>query len=315
MNEIEPTQETLAWICKNAEQAWEEGDPKKLQFWEDQKKEFQQKCYQRIESLVRQKSLLQQQQEVLIQKVKTGEYTPEQANQIHQQIYEHSEELKRQIHFYRKLLEYPANEAGATNADNIANTSHVSEIPFQEVVPIERYFYELFMTTLRVTFLSNIGQITLCVIILVIAVYFTWTWNTQNQQPQFEYIATPEENKHIIHIHNRGMLSAKIYLDYPNRWEFAPYIYSINCSTEATSSHFQTDAQIPLNCFFVEENIMSPVTDTYIEIPPGSQKSLGVNIQCIKQYFPDIITLSISIRKLFFRTEVLKVDIHIPSSL
>ncbi len=313
MNEIEPTQETLAWICKNAEEAWQEGDPKKLQFWEDQKQEFQRKCYQRIESLVKQKALLQQQQEILIQKIKNGEYTPEQANQINQQIYVHSEELKRQIHFYRKLLEYPTDEinSGEFTTDKITNNSATSEIPFQNVIPIEQYFYELFLSTMRAIFLSNIGQITICFIILVIAVYLTWIWNTRNQQPQFEYISIPTENRYIIRIHNRGMLSAKIYLSQQNRWEFAPYLYFIECSAETGLPQQKKKLQIPLNCFFLENDLFSPINSTYLEIPPGSEKGFGVDGQCIQQNLTDITKITITIRKLLFYTEILKFNIDI----
>ncbi len=316
MNEIEPTQETLIWICKNAEQAWQEGDPKKLQFWENQKKEFQQKCYQRMESLVKQKALLQQQQEILLQKVQNGEYTAEYANQINRQIYEHSEELNRQIHCYRKLLEYPTAEINSVepNTDNITNNSPTPEIPFQNVIPIEQYFYGLFMSAIRAIFLSNIGQITICFIILVIAVYLTWTWNTRNQQPQFEYISVPAENKHIIRIHNRGMLTTKIYLSQQNRWELAPYLYLLECSAETVSPQQKKRAQIPLNCFFLENEIHSPINSTYLEIPPGSKKGFGVDTQCIQQNLNDITKITITIRKLIFHTKTLEFNIDIPKS-
>lgn len=316
MNEIEPTQETLTWICKHAEQAWQEGDPKKFQFWEDQKREFQQKCYQRIESLVKQKALLQQQQETLIQKVQKGEYTSEQANQMNQQIYEHNEELNRQIQFYRKLLEYPTDETHSFESitNKIIYNSPASEIPFQNVIPIEQYFYGLFMSAIRVIFLSNIGQITICFIILVIAVYLTWTWNTRNQQPQFEYISVPSKSRHIIRIYNRGMLSTKIYLSQQNRWEFAPYLYFIECSAETVSPQQKKKVQIPLNCFFLENEIFSPINSTYLEIPPGSEKGFGVDTQCIQQNFSDIIKITITIRKLIFYTKILEFNIDISKS-
>jgi len=314
MNEIEPTQETLAWICKNAEQAWQEGDPKKLQFWEDQKKEFQRKCYQRIENLVKQKALLQQQQETLLQKVKNREYTPEQANQINQRIYEHSEELNRQIYFYRQLLEYPTDEInlGESTTDEIINNSQPSKLPFQNAIPIEQYFYGLFMSAMRAIFLSNIGQITICFIILIVAVYFTWIWNTRNQQPQFERISIPTENKYIIRVHNRGILSAKIYLSQQNRWEFAPYLYFIECSAETTLSQQKKKVQIPLNCFFLENDIFSPINSTYLEIPPGSEKGFGVDSQCIQQNLTGITKITITIRRLLFYTKILEFYIDIP---
>ncbi|HOQ32797.1 MAG TPA: hypothetical protein PLA12_09820 [Candidatus Hydrogenedens sp.] len=318
MNDIEPTHETIVWICKNAEQAWQEGDPKKLQFWEDQKKEFEKKCYQRIESLVKQKTFLQQQQEVLIQKVRNGDYSPEEANRINQQIYEHSEDLNKQIQFYRNLLQYSTDEvdfvSNANDESNIFGESLENKVPFQKVIPIERYFYELFLSFLRVVFLSNIGQITICFFILVAAVYFTWTWNTRDQKPQFEYIPIHADNKHVIRILNKGMLNAKIYLTPTYPWELAPYIYFIVCSAETTTSQQKTDIQIPLNCLYTANGITSPITSTYIEISPGSEKSFEMDTQCIKQNFPDITKITLTIRTLFFRTQVLKVDIDLPSN-
>ncbi|MGC9054131.1 MAG: hypothetical protein ACP5KS_09635 [Candidatus Hydrogenedens sp.] len=318
MNDIEPTHETIAWICKNAEQAWQEGDPKKLQFWEDQKKEFQRKCYQRIESLVKQKSLLQQQQEVLIQKVKNGEYSPEEANHINQQIHIHSEELNRQIQFYRKLLQYPTDEdnliSSSDDENKIFGEVLEDKVPFQNVIPIERYFYELFLSFLRILFLSNIGQITICFIILITAVYLTWTWNTRNQQPQFEHTPIPNDNKHIIRILNKGMLNAKIYLNNQHQWELAPYIYFVECSTETTSSKQKNNIQIPLTCLYTENGIVSPVTSTCIEISPGSEKTFGIDTQCIKQNLPNITKITLTIRTLFFRTQVLKFDIELTTN-
>lgn len=318
MNDIEPTQETIAWICKNAEQAWQEGDPKKLQFWEDQKKEFQKKCYQRIDSLAKQKNLLHQQQEVLIQKIKNGEYSPEEANRINQQIYEHSEELNKQIQFYRKLLQYPTDEesfvSSASEESKIFGESLEDEVPFQKVISLERYFYELFLSFLRVLFLSNIGQITICFIILITAVYLTWMWNTRDQKPQFEYIPATADNKYVIRILNKGMLNTKIYLTHTYPWEFAPYIYSIVCSAETTSSQQKTDIQIPLNCLYTENGVISPITSTYIEIAPGSEKNIRMDTECIKQNFPDITKITLTIRTLFFQTQVLKVDIDLSSN-
>jgi len=318
MNDIEPTQETIAWICKNAEQAWQEGDPKQLQFWEDQKKEFEKKCYQRIESLVKQKTLLQQQQEVLIQKVKNGEYSPEKANRINQQIYEHSEDLNKQIQFYRKLLQYPSDQedfvSSASDGSKIFGESLEDKVPFQKVIPIEQYFYELFLSFLRVIFLSNIGQITICFIILVTAVYLTWTWNTRDQKPQFEYTPIPAEDKHIIRILNKGMLNAKIYLSPPYHWEFAPYLYSIECSAETNSTQQKANIQIPLNCLYTDNGIISPTTSTYMEISPGSEKSFGIDPQCIKQNFPNIEKITLTIRTLFLRAQVLKIDIDLSAN-
>ncbi len=313
MSDYEPTPETLVWIYKNAEQAWQEGDPKQLQYWEDQKKEFYKKCYQRIDSLVKQSALLQQQQQALIEKVKRGEYSPEEANQINQQIYGHREEIKKRIQFYRELIEYPAEASISPESANHQTSSHKGtqeqSIPYQRVIPIERFFYEVFISILRAIFLSNPGQITICMIILVTAVYFTWTWNTQNQQPHFEYTYNSSDNKHIIQIHNPSLFNTKIYLTPKREWNFIHYIYTLECSAEKTASQDKTIVSVPLNCFYIEEGIQSPMTLSYLEIPPGSQKNLSIDTQCLKQNLPDIQTLSITIYQPFPHKPIFKTDI------
>jgi len=316
MNNIEPTPETIAWICKNAEQAWQEGDPQKLQFWENQKKEFQKKCYQRIESLTKQIVFLEKQQELLIQKVKNGEYTSAEANQINRQIYEHGEEIRKQIHFYKQLIEqYPA-EGSSQNLDNEnsqSNPSIKSEPRFQTVLPLHQYIYKVVKTVLHAVFLSNAGQIALCSVILIVSVYFTWTWNTKNQSPQFETISTESENIPLIKFSNRGMLKAKLYLNHTNQWEFAPYIYSIECLIVEPSSSNKKVIEIPVNCLFMNDEIRSPMSSTYIELPPGSEKSFGIDTTCIKQTFPEITKLTFSIRTFYFHKEVFKIDLPLPS--
>ncbi len=318
MNDLEPTQETIAWIYKNAEQAWQEGDPKKLQFWEDQKKEFQKKCYHRIESLVKQRALLQQQQEALIQKVKNGEYSPEEANQIHQQIYNHNEEVKRQIQFYRKLLQYPTDETSPIleeiHGDTPIDKRTIQEIPLQNVVPVEKFLQMTFRSILRAVFISNIGQMSICFLILVISVYLIWTWNTKNQQPLFKYTPLQSEHRHIIYIHNQAMLNTKLCLTQQNQWEFAPYVYLLECSAETTSGQKKTYLQIPLNCLFIDDGLFTPVTNSYIQISPGSEKSFIMDTQCIKQNFPEITKITITIRKLLFRTVVLNTTIDLPET-
>lgn len=317
MNNIEPTPETIAWICKNAEQAWQEGDPKKLQFWEDQKKEFQQKCYQRIESLTKQIAFLQKQQELLMQKVKNREYTPEEANQINRQIYEHSEEIRKQIQFYRQLIQYPTDDSNpildGQNRDSQSTISAISEPGLHEVIPFHQYLYKVIKSVFHAVFLSNAGQIALCSVILVVSVYLTWTWNTKNQSPRFESISTGSEYIPVIKFSNHGILNAKLYLNRTNKWEFAPYIYTVECLVEESSSADKKAIEIPMNCFFMNDEIRSPMSSTFIELTPGSEKSFGIDTTCIKQTFPEITKLILSIRTLYFHKEVFKIELPLPT--
>ncbi|HOV32194.1 MAG TPA: hypothetical protein PLX23_02370 [Candidatus Hydrogenedens sp.] len=316
MNNIEPTPETIAWICKNAEQAWQEGDPKKLQFWEDQKKEFQKKCYQRIESLTKQITFLQKQQELLIQKVKNGEYTPEEANQINRQIYEHREEIQKQIQFYRQLIQYPT-ESGqnldSQNKNSQSTPSIESEPRFQTVLPLHQYIYKVVKTVLHAVFLSNAGQIALCSVILIVSVYFTWTWNTKNQSPRFEAISTESGDIPLIRFSNHGMINAKLYLNHIDKWEFAPYIYSVECLIVEPSSLNKKAIEIPVNCLFMNDEIRSPMPSTYIEVTPGSEKSFGIDTTCIKQTFPQVTKLILYVRTFYFHKEVFKIDLTLPT--
>jgi len=309
MNEIEPTLETIQWICKNAEQAWEEGDPKKFQFWEDQKKRILQKCYQRIESLQKQLSLLQQQQDLLIRKIQRGVYSPKEANQINRQIYQHQEEITNQIHYYHSLIQFIHQESDTASPATDPSLSNIetlplSNSPFTHAIPIEQYMYELFLSILRVIFLSNIGQITICFIVLVTAVYLTWTWNTKNQQPLFEQVPSTTENKILFRVYNRGTWDTKIYINPPNRWAFNPHLYYLHCSAETNSSQTPQVLSLPLNCIYLKNTISSPIPSSSIDLSPGSEIMIEIDTSCLQQTIPNLTAIHITIYKLPFNTPI-----------
>ncbi|MCA1901836.1 MAG: hypothetical protein LDL53_06415 [Candidatus Hydrogenedens sp.] len=306
--ENELTPDTLAWICKNAEQAWQEGDPKKLQFWEDQKKEFQKKCYKKIEGLSKQISILQAQQELLIQKTISNEYTPEEANQLSRQIYQYKEKILKQIQFYKQLAELQITTAESGIPQPASNQHIIQQIEvhtnFPRIINVSEFLSQMWKKLLRSIFLTNTGQIILCSIILIIAVYLTWTWNTRNQQPKFELQTPKQDNLIVIRYANHGMFKSKLYISKTKNWDFPPYLYRLECFVEQSEEGKKLPIELPLNCFYINDAILSPLITTTVEVQPGSEKELAIDTQCITRTFPEAKKIILNIKTFYLHKQV-----------
>lgn len=289
---IEPTLQNLQWICQNAEKAWQENDPKAFEYWEQQKKLFFRACYERIESLTKQLQLLNLQQQELLNEVQHNRCDPVQANTQNRIITEHKELLTKQLHYYTELIKTLDN-IYLTHRSPI--TQPIPTVPVnQEPSPRRSIFYYIFLT--------NIGQIIICIIVLLTSVSLIWSWKTKDKKVTFT-ISTPSERYIEIKITNNSYFPARLNLTSLSNYSLFHYTYLLQCT--ATLNQNTATIILPIQC--IQYGDMSehfPVKEAQIEIPISAEKSILINTHCLSEQYQEITQLTLTIKPYFFRTPI-----------